>query len=143
MLGPESLTAMHPFGSLLSNGCQGQELRPSAWTAPGVTTFFAFVTLNPPSPILQSKMARWPKEQPSTWYSQYKRGSLVSGHLTLPACSSAWLWVLHGPNHSWGHICYGPLGQNAPHAWQQGPDGRDAPSSRLSFHPGSRWVASH
>lgn len=25
-------------------------------------------------------MARWPKEQPSTWYSQYKRGSLVSGH---------------------------------------------------------------
>ncbi|RMB93358.1 hypothetical protein DUI87_30052 [Hirundo rustica rustica] len=25
-----------------------------------------------------SKMARWPKEQPSTWYSQYKRGSLLS-----------------------------------------------------------------
>lgn len=29
--------------------------------------------------FLQSKMARWPKEQPSTWFSRYKRGSLVSG----------------------------------------------------------------
>ncbi|KAL7978449.1 hypothetical protein Chor_004266, partial [Crotalus horridus] len=25
-----------------------------------------------------SKMARWPKEQPATWYSRYKRGSLLS-----------------------------------------------------------------
>lgn len=77
---------------------------------------FAVVTLNPPSPILQSKMARWPKEQPSTWYSQYKRGSLVSGRLTLSACGSAWLWVLHGTRCSWGHTCYCPLGKIALHA---------------------------
>lgn len=29
-------------------------------------------------PIFQSKLARWPRERPSTWYSQYKRGSLLS-----------------------------------------------------------------
>ncbi|OWK10336.1 hypothetical protein Celaphus_00004990, partial [Cervus elaphus hippelaphus] len=33
----------------------------------------------------RSRMARWPKEQPATWYSQYKRGSLVSG--PAAACS--------------------------------------------------------
>ncbi|EPY86469.1 hypothetical protein CB1_000311001 [Camelus ferus] len=32
----------------------------------------------PQSTCPRSKMARWPKEQPSTWYSQYKRGSLLS-----------------------------------------------------------------
>lgn len=42
-------------------------------------------------------MARWPKEQPSTWYSQYKRGSLVSAAGTARlACRTAWLGALHG-----------------------------------------------
>lgn len=42
------------------------------------------MTLYPPSTswttlvILQSKMARWPKDSPGTWYSRYKRGSMVS-----------------------------------------------------------------
>lgn len=40
-------------------------------------------------------MARWPKEQPSTWYSQFKRGSLVSAR-ALPACRTAGLTALHG-----------------------------------------------
>lgn len=31
-------------------------------------------------------MAKWPKDSPGTWYSHYKRGSLVSG----PACSPGW-----------------------------------------------------
>lgn len=41
-----------------------------------------------PCPIFQSKMARWPKEQPATWYSQFKRGSLVSARRRPLA--SAW-----------------------------------------------------
>uniref|UniRef100_A0A452VGQ2 Collagen type V alpha 1 chain n=1 Tax=Ursus maritimus TaxID=29073 RepID=A0A452VGQ2_URSMA len=42
------------------------------FTAGGATCVF------PDKKSEGSKMARWPKEQPSTWYSQYKRGSLLS-----------------------------------------------------------------
>lgn len=47
-------------------------------------------------------MAKWPKDSPGTWYSHYKRGSLVSGPAcgarvlaeagTLCALGSAWFW---------------------------------------------------
>lgn len=64
-------------------------------------------------------MARWPKEQPSTWYSQYKRGSLVSGHRALPACGTSGLAALHGSH-----------GRRAPHLlwhlWQSCSTARDS-----------------
>lgn len=57
-------------------------------------------------------MAKWPKDSPGTWYSHYKRGSLVSG----PACGrqspgsgldSARLKALHGSGFSQVCTCTG------------------------------------
>lgn len=57
-------------------------------------------------------MARWPKERPSTWYSQYKRGSLVSaaGAARL-ACRTAWLGAPHGTRGRRGGACSRYSGQ--------------------------------
>lgn len=62
-------------------------------------------------------MARWPKERPSTWYSQYKRGSLVSGRPVLLATAQpgAQLCMAHLPPTP-GHACSCPFGHiTAPH----------------------------
>lgn len=92
-----------------------------------------------PFHILQSKMARWPKEQPSTWYSQYKRGSLVSGHggACLPhslARGSAW--------HSWplgAAPALAPLAELLHGTWRQDSASAPTPQPRQQFiRPGSR-----
>lgn len=49
-------------------------------------------------------MAKWPKDTPGTWYSHYKRGSLVSG----PACGSrvlAEVWTLCAAGSAWFRFC--------------------------------------
>lgn len=90
-------------------------------------------------------MARWPKEQPSTWYSQYKRGSLVSatGRCLLAAQPGSRLCM--GLTAAMRRACSRPSGQTAPrHVTARrsiGAHSRHAHDS--AFQPGSRRMVFH